>query len=426
MIAVLQSNMTTKFYYNRKKLYFFSVAIEKSIFSQKFFMVKRDLSEILKKDLHKDKALILLGARQVGKTTLLQNLSKAWEHTLWLTGDELETQRLFESPTVTRFKAEFAGVKYLIIDEAQRLPNVGLGLKLITDHLKNIQLLVTGSSAFELSNRLHESLMGRTFEYQLFPLSFSEMADFHTLREEKRLLPYRLVYGYYPNVVMCPEDNKKILQNLVQNFLYKDMLLLEDVKKPDKIVKLLQALAFQIGSQVSYNEISKIVGLNVATVEKYIILLEQSFVIFRLSSFSRNLRSELSKSRKIYFYDNGIRNAMIDNLSSMETRTDVGALWENFLISERMKSLKNNERWCNRYFWRTKEQQEIDYIEEEDGKLRAFEFKWSSHTKAKITKTFTNVYPQAETQIITPENYVDFVINQRKEQTMIQSNNFKK
>jgi predicted AAA+ superfamily ATPase len=374
-------------------------------------MIKRNLSEILKKDLHKNKALILLGARQVGKTTLLQNLSKEWENTLWLTGDELETQRLFENPTITRFNAEFAGLKYLIIDEAQRLPNVGLGLKLITDHLKEIQLLVTGSSAFELSNRLNESLMGRTFEYQLFPISFSEMVDFHTLREEKRLLKYRMVYGYYPNVVMQPEDNKKILQNLVQNFLYKDMLFLENVKKTDKIVKLLQALAFQIGSQVSYNEISKIVGLNVATVEKYIIMLEQSFVIFRLGSFARNLRSELSKSRKIYFYDNGIRNAMIENLSSVETRTDTGALWENFLISERMKFRGNTERWCNHYFWRTKEQQEIDYIEEEDGKLRAFEFKWNPHSKAKITKTFIAAYPQAENHIITPENYVGFVTN---------------
>ena len=351
----------------------------------------------------------MLGARQVGKTTLFQDLSKAWNDTLWLTGDELETQRLFENPTITRFKAEFSGIKYLIIDEAQRLPNVGLGLKIITDHLKDIQLLITGSSAFELSNRLNESLMGRTFEYQLFPLSFSEMADFHTLREERRLLHYRLIYGYYPNVVTQPEYDKKILQNLVQNFLYKDMLLIEDVKKPDKIVKLLQALAFQVGSQVSYNEISKIVGLNVTTVEKYIIMLEQSFVIFRLGSFSRNLRNELSKSRKIYFYDNGIRNALIDNLSSVEIRTDTGALWENFLISERMKFLKNNERWCKRYFWRTKEQQEIDYIEEEDGELRAFEFKWNAHTKARITKTFTNAYPQAKTQIVTPENYVEFL-----------------
>ncbi|MCL2098538.1 MAG: ATP-binding protein [Bacteroidales bacterium] len=372
-------------------------------------MIKRALSKILQKDLNKNKALILLGARQVGKTTLLQDLSKAWNDTLWLTGDELEIQRLFENPTITRFKAEFSGIKYLIIDEAQRLPNVGLGLKLITDHLKKIQLLVTGSSAFELSNRLNESLMGRIFEYQLCPLSFSEMADFHTLREEKRLLPYRMIYGYYPNVVVQPEDSKKILQNLVQNFLYKDMLLLESVKKTDKIVKLLQALAFQVGNQVSYNEISKIVGLNTATVEKYIIMLEQSFVLFRLGGFSRNLRNELSKSRKIYFYDNGIRNALIDNLSPVEIRADTGALWENFLISERMKLLKNNERWVNRYFWRTKDQQEIDYLEEENSELRAFEFKWNSHTKARITKTFTKAYPKAETQIITPENYVTFI-----------------
>ncbi len=372
-------------------------------------MIKRDLSNIIRNDLNKNKALILLGSRQVGKTTLLKDLSKTWKQTLWLTGDELETQRLFENPTITRFKVEFSDTKHLIIDEAQRLPNVGLGLKLITDHLKHIQLFVTGSSAFELSNRLNESLMGRTFEYQLLPLSFAEMANFHTLREEKRLLPYRLIYGYYPDVVLHPEDNKKILQNLTQNFLYKDMLLLEDVKKPDKIVKLLQALAFQVGSQVSYNELSKTIGLNVATVEKYITMLEQSFVIFRLGSFSRNLRSELSKSRKIYFYDNGIRNALIDNFSSIETRMDTGALWENFLISERMKLLKNNDRWVNRYFWRTKEQQEIDYIEEEDGNLRAFEFKWNTQAKVKITQTFTHAYPNAQSQIITPENYVEFI-----------------
>ncbi|MDR2146585.1 MAG: ATP-binding protein [Tannerella sp.] len=372
-------------------------------------MVKRDLSEILRHDLHKNKALILLGARQVGKTTLLENLSKNWNNVVWLTGDEMETQRLFENPTISRLKAEFAGVKFMIIDEAQRLMNVGLGLKLITDHLKDIQLIVTGSSAFELSNRLNESLMGRTFEYRLYPLSFSEMADFQTLREEKRLLPYRLVYGYYPNVVMQPEDNKKILQNLVENFLYKDILLLEGVKKPDRIVKLLQALAFQIGSQVSYNELGQITSLNSVTVEKYITMLEQSFVIFRLGSFSRNLRNELSKTRKIFFYDNGIRNALIGNFSSIEMRTDNGALWENFLIAERIKMLNNKERWVKSYFWRTKEQQEIDYIEEENGELRAFEFKWNINSKAKISKTFTETYSNAKTQIITPDNYVEFV-----------------
>ena len=187
------------------------------------------------------------------------------------------------------------------------------------------------------------------------------------------------------------------------------MLLLEGVKKPDKIVKLLQALAFQVGNQVSYNELSQIVGMNNATVEKYITMLEQSFVIFRLGSFSRNLRIELSKSRKIYFYDNGIRNALVGNFNPIETRSDVGALWENFLISERLKFLHNNERWVQRFFWRTTEQQEVDYIEEEEGALRAFEFKWNKATKAKISKTFSNAYPNAETIIISPENYEPFI-----------------
>ena len=375
----------------------------------KNIMILRDVYKQLFNDLDKQKALILLGPRQVGKTTLLQSLSKDWEDVLWLTGDELETQQIFENPTIARFKTELSGIKYLIIDEAQRLPNVGLGLKLITDHIKHVQLLVTGSSAFELSNQLNESLLGRTFEYKLYPISFTEMAKYHTLRIEKQLMPYRLIYGYYPDVVTHPNDAKKILQNLVQNFLYKDMLLLEGVKKPDKIVKLLQALAFQVGNQVSYNELSNLIGLNSVTVEKYIIMLEQSFVLFRLSSFSRNLRSELSKSRKIYFYDNGIRNALIGNFTSIETRIDAGALWENFLISERLKLLQYNERWAHRYFWRTTEQQEIDYVEEEEGKLSAFEFKWKKNSKAKVCKTFLNTYPNASTTIITPENYETFI-----------------
>jgi len=372
-------------------------------------MIPRDVFKLLYNDLGKQKALILLGPRQVGKTTLLQSLSKNWDNVLWLTGDELETQQMFENPTIARFQAEFSGVNYLIIDEAQRLPNVGLGLKLITDHIQHIQLLVTGSSAFELSNQLNESLLGRTFEYKLYPISFAEMANYHTLRKERQLLSYRLIYGYYPDVVTHPEDDKKILQNLVQNFLYKDMLLLEGVKKPDKIVKLLQALAFQVGSQVSYNEISNMIGMNSATVEKYIIMLEQSFVLFRLNSFSRNLRSELSKSRKIYFYDNGIRNALIGNFSSIETRIDAGALWENFLISERLKLLQNNERWTQRFFWRTMKQQEVDYVEEENGTLSAFEFKWNKNSKAKVCKTFLNAYPNVTTTIITPENYETFL-----------------
>jgi predicted AAA+ superfamily ATPase len=372
-------------------------------------MIHRDVFELLNNDLGKHKALIIMGARQVGKTTLLRELSKDWKNVLWLTGDELETQKMFENSSIMRFRSELSGVKYLIIDEAQRLPNVGLGLKLITDHLQHIQLLVTGSSAFELSNQLNESLMGRAFEYRLYPVSFTEMANYHTLRDEKQLLPYRLIYGYYPDVVMHHEDAKKILQNLIQNFLYKDMLLIEGVKKPDKIVKLLQALAYQVGSLVSYHELSKLVGMNIATIERYIIMLEQSFVLFRLNSFSRNLRTELSKSRKIYFFDNGIRNALIGNFSSIETRMDTGPLWENFLISERLKLLHNNEHYAQRFFWRTTEQQEVDYVEEEDDALRAYEFKWNKTSKAKVCKTFSRVYPKAEISVITPDNYEPFV-----------------
>jgi predicted AAA+ superfamily ATPase len=373
-------------------------------------MIKRNVQTILKNDLHKGKALVLLGARQVGKTTLFQELMKNADSVVWLTGDEIETQRMFENPTITRFAAEFTGVKYLVIDEAQRLQNVGLGLKLITDHLKDIQLLVTGSSAFELSNRLNESLMGRTFEYRLFPLSFGEMAKHHSLREERRLLPYRMIYGYYPNVVTQPADAKKILQNLIQNFLYKDMLLIEGVKKPDKIVKLLQALAYQIGSQVSYNEIGNTIGMSSVSVERYITMLEQCFVIFRLGSFSRNLRNELSKSRKIFFYDNGIRNALIDNFTSVEIRTDVGALWENFLTSERLKFLKNNEISAKSYFWRTKDQQEIDYIEEKDGAISAFEFKWNVKKQPKINPSFQKTYNVEAMQVISPDNVEAFLL----------------
>jgi predicted AAA+ superfamily ATPase len=261
---------------------------------------------------------------------------------------------------------------------------------------------------FELSNRHNESLMERAFEYKLYPISFTKIANYHTLRAEKQLMPYRLIYGYYPDVMIHPEDAKKILQNLVQNFLYKNMLL-EGVKKPDKIVKLLQALAFQVGSRISYNELSKTIGMNSTTIEKYITMLEKSFVLFRLSSFSRNLRSELSKSRKIYFYDNGIRNTLIGNFSSIEIRIDTGALWKNFLISERLKWLQNNERWAHRFFWRTNDRQEVDYVEEEDEVLSVFEFKWNKSSKARVCKTFLNSYPNVATNIITPDNHEIFI-----------------
>jgi len=227
--------------------------------------------------------------------------------------------------------------------------------------------------------------------------------------EEERLLPHRLVYGYYPEVVNNPGNEEVVLKSLTDSYLYKDILMWERIKKPDKLLKLMQALAFQVGNQVSYHELGQLVDLNSETVENYIQLLEKIFIIFRLNSFSRNLRNELKSSRKIYFYDNGIRNALIGDFKAIEMRNDKGALWENFMISERMKKVSYEKKFCNRYFWRTHEQQEIDYIEDSNGKLLAVEFKWNKKKKGRIPKTFLKNYPGSECQIITPDNFKEFI-----------------
>ncbi len=328
----------------------------------------------------------------------------------WLNADNQDVQSLFEQANSTFFKKEFKGAKYLIIDEAQRIKNIGLKLKLITDDLPGIQLIVTGSSSFELANEINEPLTGRKWEYRLFPLSYEEMVNHHGLLEERRLLNHRLVYGYYPEVVTAEGEEKEVLKQLTDSYLYKDILIWNKINKSEKLVKLLQALAFQIGSQVSYNELGKMVGLDNETIDSYLQLLEQTFVIFRLGSFNRNLRTELKKSRKIYFYDNGIRNALIADFRMAELRQDKGALWENFLMAERMKVNAYHNRWVNRYFWRTKQQQEIDYLEESDGQLNAFEFKWQSSKEPKVTKTFVNAYAEAKVNFITKENFETFIL----------------
>ncbi len=365
----------------------------------------RFLEKTLREKLKSKKAIILLGGRQVGKTTLLKELFKNEEKILWLNGDELDVQSLFAHISATRLRAIIGDNKFLVIDEAQRINDIGLRLKLITDQIPEVQLLVTGSSALELANVINEPLTGRKWEYKMFPISFGEMVAHHGLLEEKRLIPHRLIYGYYPEVVNQMGLEKEILKQLASSFLYKDVLLLDQVKRPEALVKLLQALAYQVGSQVSYNELSQLCGIDAKTVEKYIVLLEQTYVIFRLGSFSRNLRTELKKSRKIYFYDNGIRNALIANFSQIENRSDMGALWENFLVSERLKTLSYHQIWANQWFWRNKEQQEIDYIEDCDGKLSAFEFKWNAKAKAKLPNTFKVGYPDASFEVIDRENF---------------------
>ncbi len=375
-------------------------------------MIARILEKNIKTKFFKGKAIILLGPRQVGKTTLLKKMAANLKDTLWLNADNFEVQTLFETPSSSRFKAIIKNHKVLIIDEAQNIKDIGLKLKIITDELKEVQLIATGSSAFDLSNELNEPLTGRKFEYQMYPISFEEMAAYHGFLEELSLLKHRIVYGYYPDVVVNQGEEKDILKLLADSYLFKDILIWNKIKKSDKIIKLLQALAFQIGNQVSYNELGKIVGLNSETVESYIELLEKSFIIYRLGTFSRNLRTELKKTRKIYFVDNGIRNAVIGNYNPLELRNDKGALWENFIIGERKKYLAYHNIYVNSYFWRTTAQQEIDYIEERDGKIYAFEFKWSSHKKAKISKTFLKAYPNAIIKIITPENFEEFILKQ--------------
>lgn len=357
-----------------------------------------------------NKAIIVMGARQVGKSTLLNTILGTHDDVLWLNGDELDVQQMFSQMTSTRIRAILGTKRLLVIDEAQRIPNIGLRLKLVTDQVKNVQVIATGSSSFELASKVNEPLTGRKREFRMFPITFSEMVGHHGLLDELRLLSHRMVYGYYPEVVCSSGNERGVLKELSDSYLYRDILSMDGIGKPDKLTRLLQAIAFQIGSQVSYNEIGQLVGLDSKTVERYVDILEKSYIIFRLGSFSRNLRNELKSSRKIYFWDLGIRNAVIGNLAQIESRTDVGALWENFCIAERMKILAYQSNFAQSWFWRTQQQKEIDYLEEEDGVLKAFEFKLNGQkANTKCPAAFANAYPSASFQVITPHNIEDFL-----------------
>jgi predicted AAA+ superfamily ATPase len=351
-----------------------------------------------------------LGARQTGKTTLLKKIVQSYGgDALWLNADEYDIKERFNNPTSSSLKALIGSKKLVVLDEAQQIQEVGLALKLLVDTYPEIQVIASGSSAFELQNKTNEPLTGRKFEFQLFPLSYRELADCNQVMIEQRLLNHRLVFGSYPEVVNNQGNEVEVLKLLSDSFLYRDLLMLESIKKPEKLVKLLQALAYQIGQEVSYNEIGNLIGLDSKTVEAYVQLLEKSFVVFRLPSFSRNLRNELKASKKIYFYDNGIRNALISSFQLLEGRQDMGALWENYLVAERRKSNSYGMFYGNAYFWRTKEQQEIDYIEEVDGGLRAYEFKWKEKANQRITKTFSRAYPNCETAFVHSGNYDGFL-----------------
>ena len=374
-------------------------------------MIHRTLEEKIAPLLEGNKAIIIIGARQVGKSTLLNGLLGSKKDVLWMNGDDMDIQALFADMSSTRMRALLGNNKFLVIDEAQRISDIGLRIKLITDQIPGVQVIATGSSSFELASKVNESLTGRKREFKMFPLTFSEMVNDTNLLDELRMIPHRMVYGYYPEVVCNPGDEKSILKELSDSYLYKDVLSLDSINKPDKLVRMLKALALQIGSQVSYNEIGNLIGLDSKTVERYIDILEKAYIVFRLGSFSRNLRNELKTSRKIYFWDLGIRNAVIGNLAQIENRADVGALWENFAISERLKQKAYQGSFAQFWFWRTQQQKEIDYIEEEDGSLGAFEFKWNEYkSKNKCPEAFSAAYPHASYKVITPKNIEDFLM----------------
>lgn len=373
-------------------------------------MIKRKIEDIVADRFFVGKTIVLLGARQVGKTTLLKQIEKAINRgVIWLNGDNPEDRALLNGINGTRAKEIFPKGSVVFIDEAQRIENSGLTLKIIHDNCEEVQVVVTGSSSFELTDKLKESMTGRKLTYKLYPISFSEILNHTDYIRTVRMLETRMLYGAYPEVINNPGQEKEVLLELMSDYLYKDVFALKDIRKPDVIENVLKALAFQVGNQVSYRELSQLVGVDKITVERYIRVLEEAFVIFRLGSFARNQRNELKFSKKIYFVDLGIRNALINRFSPLDLREDVGGLWENYLISERRKKIEYNSLYRSTYFWRTNRKQEIDYIEEYDGKLYAYEFKWGVKQKLKVSKTFTNTYPDAEVRLIDRDNYFDFL-----------------
>ena len=373
-------------------------------------VINRTLFDKVQSKIGEGKAIIIMGPRQAGKSTLLAELTKQTDRKhILLDCDEPDIRQLLTNTTSTALKSLIGDATLVLIDEAQRVKNIGLTLKLFTDKIPGVQVVVTGSSAFELSNEINEPLTGRKYEYLMLPFSTAEMAQHHGVLDEKRLLQTRLVFGMYPEVVSKPGKEVELLKGLATSYLYKDIFTFHDVRKPEMLEQLLKALALQVGSEVSYNELAQTVGSDQLTVQRYLDLLEKSFVVFRLPAYSRNLRNELTKSRKIFFYDNGIRNAILGNYTLLPARTDVGKLWENFLVSERLKWLQLNRSYTLRYFWRTTEAREIDYLEEFDGKLLAFEFKWNPDRKVSFPKPFLDAYPEAVTSLVHPENYFDFL-----------------
>lgn len=375
-------------------------------------MIQRKLKVIISSKIGQRKAIVLIGARQVGKSTLFDELVREMDApVLQLNCDDPMVRDTLESISTPDLRLMVANYRVVMIDEAQRVENIGLTVKRIIDNYESVQVLLTGSSSLGLRDRINEPLTGRKFEYEMYPVSTAELYATYGLIHTRQLLESRLIYGSYPDVLTHPADAKEILANLTDSYLYKDILELDSVRKPELLRKLLVALALQTGSEVSYNELASTVGSDAKTVERYIDLLEKCFVIFRLHGLSRNMRNELKKSKKIYFYDTGIRNAVINNFAPVNLRSDTGGLWENFFIMERIKRNAYSGMRANYYFWRTSDQKEIDFIEESDGEFSIYEMKWNPrNANARFPKAFLDNYPCRSAEVITPDNYINFLL----------------
>lgn len=373
-------------------------------------IIPRLIQPEIEKRLNKGKVIVLYGARQVGKTTLVKSILEHFpEKTLYLNGEYLSVQERLSINEAARLKSYLGESRLVVIDEAQKIDRIGTSLKIMVDTYPEVQIIATGSSSFGLANKASEPLTGRVDQFTLYPLSLEELEKEIGRPGADARLENLLRFGAYPEVALSSETEASYrLNEISTNYLYKDVLSFGGIKKSSLVTDLLRLIALQLGQEVSYQELATALGVSRPTIQKYLNLLEQSFVIFTLRSFSRNLRKEISKSVKIYFFDLGVRNSLIQNYNSLSLRNDLGALWENFLLVERLKADSYRPRFVNRYFWRTYDQKEIDYLEETGGKLNAYEFKWSDK-EAKTPKEFLRTYTGATFTTITRKNYWDFI-----------------
>lgn len=377
-------------------------------------IIKRQAFNLIKQKLENNKVILLYGPRRVGKTTLLEEIIKNLkdkEKIKFVNGESLVIQNELSSQSIEKLRSFVGDASLLIIDEAQKIPNIGLNLKLIVDHVPKIKIIASGSASFSLAQKVGEPLTGRKKTVHLYPISVRELVDFKDLIYYKEIFEDHLIFGGYPELLTLKSKEKKreYLSELIDSYLFRDIFEIEQVKNPKKIKDLLALLAFQIGKEVSLSELANNLNLHVDTVYRYLDLMEKAFIIVNIRGFSRNLRKEISKTSRYYFYDNGVRNALINNFNPLNLRNDAGELWENYIVMERIKKQSYKPIFSNNYFWRTYDQKEIDWVEERDGKLFGYEIKWGGK-KRKEPKLWRQTYKNAEFKVINQENYFDFIM----------------